>query len=51
MRIEQALAAGADILAVACPYCMMNFEDSAATMGKSEVLAIKDIAGLVEEAI
>jgi len=51
LRIEQALEAGASILAAACPYCMVNFEDSVLTSGKSDSIEIKDIAELVQEAI
>ncbi len=51
LRIEQALEVGASILAVACPYCMLNFEDSVLTLDKGNVIEIKDIAELVQEAI
>jgi Fe-S oxidoreductase len=51
IRIEQALEAGASVLAAACPYCMVNFEDSVLTSEKSDVLEIKDIAELVQEAL
>ncbi len=51
LRMEQALDAGADILAVACPYCMSNFEDSVLTLDKGDSIEIKDIAELVQEAI
>lgn len=51
IRIEQALEVGASILAVACPYCMLNFEDSVLTLDKGNVIEIKDIAELVQEAI
>ena len=51
IRIEQALEVGANILAVACPYCMLNFEDSVLTLDKGDVIEIKDIAELVQEAI
>ena len=51
IRLEQALEVGADILVIACPYCMLNFDDSVLTMGKSDVIEIKDITELVQEAI
>jgi len=51
LRIEQALDTGASVLAVACPYCMLNFEDSVLTSDKGDVIKIKDIAELVQEAI
>jgi len=51
LRIEQALGVGAEVLAIACPYCLLNFQDSLLTMGKESVLVIKDISELVNEAI
>jgi Fe-S oxidoreductase len=51
LRIEQALKTGASILAIACPYCRANFQDSILTQDKGEVIEIKDIVELVEEAI
>ena len=51
IRLEQAIDAGADLLAVACPYCVLNFEDSVLSTEKSEVIAVKDIAELVLEAL
>ena len=51
IRIEQALDAGADTLAVACPYCLLNFDDSVLTLDKAEAIKVMDIAELVAEAI
>jgi len=51
IRIEQALDVGASIVAVACPYCMANYEDSVLTTDKADVIEIKDIAELVLEAL
>jgi Fe-S oxidoreductase len=51
LRLEQAAELGADILAVACPYCMLNFDDSLLTAGKEDVLQIKNVSELVLEAI
>lgn len=51
LRIEQTVEVGASILAVACPYCMLNFEDSVLTLGKSESIEVRDIAELVQQAI
>jgi len=51
LRLQQAIDAGADVLAVACPYCMLMFDDSLLTMGKEGVIEIKDISELVLEAL
>jgi Fe-S oxidoreductase len=49
--VEQALELGADILATACPYCILNFKDSVATMDLEGVLEIRDISEIVQEVI
>ena len=51
LRLEQAVATGATILVAACPYCLVNFEDSVLTMDKGAVIQVKDISELVQEAI
>ena len=51
MRIKEALEVGANILAAACPYCMVMFEDSVLSMNKEDEIQVKDIAELVQEAI
>ncbi len=49
IRVEQAAATGADILAVACPYCLQMFEDSVKTMDLD--IEVKDIAELLADAL
>jgi len=49
VRVKQAIDTGADILAVACPYCLMMFEASVKTM--EEEIEVKDISELLAEAI
>jgi len=51
IRLEQAIDLGAEVLAVACPYCMIMFKDSQLTVDKGESIEIKDISELVQEAI
>lgn len=51
IRIEQAIKTGASILAINCPYCRLNFHDSILTLEKENVIQLKDIVELVEEAI
>ena len=50
-RIEQALEVGAEVMAVACPYCMSNFDDSVLTTGKEESISIREIAELVADSL
>jgi Fe-S oxidoreductase len=51
LRLKQALEIGANVLAVACPYCMLNFEDSVLTQDKSDEIEVRDITELVEMAL
>jgi len=51
IRVEQALEKSADIIAVACPYCFLNYRDSVLTMDKAEVIEVKDVSELVAEAM
>ncbi|KXA89171.1 hypothetical protein AKJ62_03640 [candidate division MSBL1 archaeon SCGC-AAA259D14] len=45
--VEDALESGADILATACPYCTLNFEDSAKTLDIEDEIDIMDIAEIL----
>jgi len=49
LRVAQAARTGAEVLAVACPYCMQMFEDSVKTMGFE--LKIKDVTELLAESL
>ena len=49
--VAQAVEQGADILATACPYCILNFKDSVATAEMEGDLEIMDVSELVEMAM
>jgi Fe-S oxidoreductase len=49
--VEQALDLGAEVLATACPYCILNFKDSVLTLGKENVLKVMDISEIVGEVL
>ena len=51
LRVDQAIGVGASVLVAACPYCVLNFEDSVLTMDKGSTIQVKDISELVQEAI
>jgi Fe-S oxidoreductase len=51
LRIEEALAKNAQVLATSCPYCIVMLDASAKTMGKEQDLAIKDIAEILLETV
>jgi len=50
-RVSEALAAGAEILAVACPYESPRFEDAAKTVQGAGQIKVRDIAELLVEAM
>ncbi len=50
-RVREAVAAGAETLAVACTYEIPRFEDAAKMVQKASRLAIRDIAELLAEAM
>jgi len=49
IRVQQAVATGAEILAVACPYCLQMFEDSVKTMDLE--IEVRDVAELLADSI
>lgn len=49
--VAQAAEQGADILATACPYCILNFKDSVATAELDGDLEIMDVSELVDMAL
>jgi Fe-S oxidoreductase len=51
IRLNHAVETGAEVLVVACPYCLSNFEDSLLSSDKAGKIEIKDISELVQEAI
>jgi len=50
-RIREAVNAGADVLAVACPYEPPRFEDSTKTVPGAENIVVRDILELIIEAL
>ncbi|MCP4896393.1 MAG: (Fe-S)-binding protein, partial [bacterium] len=51
LRVKQAAETGAEVLVTSCPYCITNFEESRLAMESDEVLQIKDITEIIDEAI
>jgi Fe-S oxidoreductase len=51
IRLEQIQKAQPQTLAVACPYCMVMFEDAAKNTGVDETLARKDVAELLLQSL
>jgi Fe-S oxidoreductase len=50
-RIEEALGAGAQIMATACPYCVRMLADAAKRLGVGDRLAVMDIAQLLARSV
>jgi Fe-S oxidoreductase len=50
-RVSEALATGAEILAVACPYESPRFEDAAKTVPGAGQIIVRDIAELLSQAM
>jgi Fe-S oxidoreductase len=39
------------VLVTACPYCIINFEDSRLNLEDSEAIEIKDITEIIQQVI
>ena len=50
-RFEEVLSVGADVMAVACPFCLLTFELAAKAGGYDEKVQVLDIMELVARAI
>jgi Fe-S oxidoreductase len=50
IRVREALATGAQVLAVACPVCVTMLEDAVKSEELEDKLAVKDLAEIVREA-
>jgi Fe-S oxidoreductase len=51
VRVQEAAAAGAEILAVACPNCAKMLDDAAKTEGLGEILRVMDLAEIAGLAV
>jgi len=51
IRIKEAVALGAKVMATACPFCLLTLEDAVKISGSADQIVVKDISELVAEAI
>jgi Fe-S oxidoreductase len=51
LRVEQAVAVGAEELVTFCPYCITNLEDSRLVLNYGEVLQVKDVTEVLQGVI
>jgi Fe-S oxidoreductase len=50
-RVNEAVEMGAEIIAVACPFCLLTVEDAIKTTGNEGRVQVKDITELISEAL
>jgi Fe-S oxidoreductase len=50
-RVKEALATGADVLAVSCPYEVSRFEDAIKTVGGGSKMIVRDVVELLAESL
>ena len=50
-RIKEAIATGADVLAVSCPYEISRFEDALKVMGHDNKMVVRDVVELLAESL
>ncbi len=50
-RVREAIKLGAEILVVACPFCLLTFDDAIKTTGNEDRIKVVDIMELVAEAL
>jgi Fe-S oxidoreductase len=50
-RVKEAIATGANVLAVSCPYEVSRFEDAVKVQGYEKKLAVRDVMEIVAEAM
>jgi Fe-S oxidoreductase/nitrate reductase gamma subunit len=50
-RARQAVDTGADVVAVACPFCMTMLEDGTASVAGDRELVVRDVAELLRESV
>lgn len=48
-RLEDAIDTGADIVATACPYCLLMFDDAIRSKGYGEQIQVRDIAEIMAD--
>jgi Fe-S oxidoreductase len=51
IRVKEAVEVGAEVLAVACPFCMLTMEDAVKTTGNEGKIQVLDVAELLALAL
>jgi Fe-S oxidoreductase len=50
-RVKEAVEAGADTIATACPFCLIQFTSAIKSLGIEERIVSKDVLELLSEAL
>lgn len=50
-RIKEAIETGAEILATACPFCLLTLDEAVKLLNAEDKLQVMDIAELVDQAL
>ncbi|MFZ5651539.1 MAG: (Fe-S)-binding protein [Bacillota bacterium] len=51
VKVKEASGAGAQIIATACPYCIVMLEDSLKNQNKDDEMTVKDISEILQESL
>ena len=51
VRVKDAVELGAEIIAVACPFCLLTLEDATKVQGVDETMAVMDILEILSEVL
>jgi Fe-S oxidoreductase len=51
VRVKDAMAMGVEVIATACPFCLLTIEDAVKTTGHEEEIQVMDLMELVAQAI
>ena len=51
LRVKEALETGAEVLATACPFCLLTLEEAVKHLNAEDRLQVLDIAEIAREAL
>jgi Fe-S oxidoreductase len=51
LRIEEALSAGAEVIATACPYCIRMLSEAVRQLGVQDQIFVRDLAELLLQSV
>ena len=51
LRVKQALATGAEVIATACPYCIRMLNDGVRKLGVENQIVVQDLAELLLQSV